>query len=184
MRLGIREIIAVFVLGALLTCAYFVFKKSDVKDAALRAEIEEKNQRLANLAQATAGIEDLSKKIAELGDAINFFESKLPQEKEVDKILKEVWQMAEANALTTKTVKTMKSERYASYSEQPIQMSLNGDFNGFYSFMLQLEKLPRITRVMQMTLQKINDHNGEMQAQMTLSIFFEPDGEKSVASTN
>jgi hypothetical protein len=35
-----------------------------------------------------------------------------------------------------------------------------------------------------MTLQKINDRNGEMQAQMTLSIFFEPDGEKSVASTN
>ena len=184
MKLGIRELLFLCVLGGLLVCAYFVFKKSDVKDTQLRAEIEEKNRRLSNLAQATAGIEDLSKKIEELGQAITFFESKLPQEKEVDKILKEVWQMAEANSLTTKTVKTMKSERYSSYSEQPIQMSLSGDFKGFYSFMLQLEKLPRITRVMQMNLQKINDRNGEMQAQMTLSIFFEPDGDKSVASTN
>ena len=28
-------------------------------------------------------------------------------------------------------------------------MSLAGDFNGFYAFLLQLEKLPRITRVTQ-----------------------------------
>ena len=93
----------------------------------------------------------------------------------LDKILKEVWQMAEANSLQTKTIKTLKSERNANYSEQPIQMSLGGDFNGFYAFLLQLEKLSRITRVMQMDLQKISGRDGEMTAQMTLSIFFEPD---------
>ena len=128
-----------------------------------------------NLKQATAGIEDLGRKIDELQKAIDFFESKLPQEKEIDKILKEVSQMAEANTLQTKTIKTLKSERGPNYSEQPIQMSLQGDFNGFYAFLLQLEKLPRITRVTQMNLEKIDERDGEMQAQMTLSIFFEPD---------
>jgi Tfp pilus assembly protein PilO len=68
------------------------------------------------------------------------------------------------------------------YSELPIQMSLSGDFNGFYSFLLQLEKLPRITRVTQMKLEKINDHDGEATANITLSIFFEPD--QQMASTN
>jgi type IV pilus assembly protein PilO len=84
--------------------------------------------------------------------------------------------MAEANSLATKTVRTLKSERFAGYSEQPIQMSLSGNFNGFYLFLQQLEKLPRITRVTNMTLTKINDRDGEMQASMTLSIYFEPDG--------
>ena len=37
-----------------------------------------------------------------------------------------------------------KPEIGPSYCELPIQMSLSGDFNGFYSFLLQLEKLPRI----------------------------------------
>jgi Tfp pilus assembly protein PilO len=101
----------------------------------------------------------------------------------VDKILKEVWQMAEANSLQTKTVKTLKSERGPNYSEQPIQMNLAGDFNGFYAFLLQLEKLPRITRVSQMKLEKIDERDGEMTAQMTLSIFFEPDA-GSTASAN
>jgi type IV pilus assembly protein PilO len=186
MKLGIREIIFFVVMLALLAGAYtLVFKRANEKRAAIRADIQQKTQALANLNHATAGIEDLNHKIEELQQAITFFQSKLPQEKEIDTILKEVWQMAEANALTTKTIRTLNNQRYASYSEQPIQLSLSGDFNGYYSFLLQLEKLPRITRVMQMNLQKINDHQGEMQAQMTLSIFFEPDADtKTVAATN
>jgi type IV pilus assembly protein PilO len=185
MKFGIREIIFVVVmLGLLGSTNYFVFSKANQKKAAMLTEIRAKQTALSNLQQATAGIEDLNRKIDELQKAITFFESKLPQEKEVDKILKEVWQMAEANALRTKTIKTMKSERGPSYSEQPIQMSLAGDFNGFYAFLLQLEKLSRITRVTQMNLQKISDRDGEMQAQMTLSIFFEPDTGGTVAGAN
>jgi type IV pilus assembly protein PilO len=93
--------------------------------------------------------------------------------------------MAEANSLQTRTIKTLKSERAANYSEQPIQLSLAGDFGGFYSFLLQLEKLPRITRVTNMDLKKISDKDGEMQAQMTMSIFFEPEtGAQTVAAGN
>ena len=176
MRFGLRELIFVVAMIGLLACSYFlVFQKADQKRLALKADVENKQRALSNLRQATAGIEDMGMKIDELQKAIEFFESKLPQEKEVDKILKEVWQMAEANSLQTKTVRTLKAERAAGYSEQPIQMSLAGDFNGFYSFLLQLEKLPRITRVTTMNLQKIDQREGEMTANMTLSIFFEPD---------
>ncbi len=63
-------------------------------------------------------------------------------------------------------------------------MSLQGNFNGFYSFLLQLEKLQRITRVTQMDLQKINDRDGEMTAALTLSIFFEPDTGSTVAGAH
>jgi type IV pilus assembly protein PilO len=184
MKFGIREIVFVVVmLGLLGSTNYFVFSKANVKKQELLKEIHDRQAALSNLQQATAGIDDLNHKIDDLQKAITFFESKLPQEKEVDKILKEVWQMAEANSLQTKTIKTLKTERGPSYSEQPIDMSLAGDFNGFYSFLLQLEKLQRITRVTSMTLTKINDRDGEMQAQMTLSIFFEPDS-GSVAGAN
>jgi len=176
MKLGLRELIVLTLMLALLGGAYFfIFNKANVKRARMLTEIQAKQTALNNLRNATAGIEDLNRKVEELSKAIAFFESKLPQEKEIDTILKEVWQMAEANSLQTKTVKTLKSERGPNYSEQPIQMSLQGDFNGFYSFLLALEKLPRITRINQMTLQKVNDRDGEMTAQLTLSIFFEPD---------
>jgi type IV pilus assembly protein PilO len=182
MKFGIRELILVSAMVALLICSYFfVFAKSDSKRESMKTEISSKRQALANLKQATSGIDDLGKKIEELQQAIGFFEKKLPQEREVDKILKEVWQMAEANSLQTKTVKTLKSDRGPNYSEQPIMMNLAGDFNGFYAFLLQLEKLPRITRVSQMKLEKIDERDGEMTAQLTLSIFFEPDASSASA---
>ena len=185
MKFGIREVIFVIVmLGLLGSTNYFVFSKANKKKAALLEDIHQKQAALGNLQQATAGIDDLNHKIDELQKAITFFESKLPQEKEIDKILKEVWQMAEANQLTTKTIKTMKAQRGPNYSEQPIQLSLSGDFNGFYAFLLQLEKLQRITRITDMNLTKISDRDGEMQAQMTLSIFFEPDTGSNVAGAN
>jgi type IV pilus assembly protein PilO len=176
MKFGIREVLFLVVMAGLLACSYFlVLKKADEKRLALEAQIGARQKALADLDRATAGIADVGHKVEELQQAITFFESKLPQEREIDKVLKEVWQMAEANALTTKTIKTAKAQRSASYSEQPIEMSLSGNFDGFYSYLLQLERLPRLTRVSTMMLEKISGRDGEMEAKLTLSVFFEPD---------
>jgi len=185
MKFGFRELLFLSLMVGLVVASFFVFNKSKTKRDTLVAETAQKKKILGDLKQSTAGIVDWNQKIAELKQAISFFEGKLPQEKEVDKILKEVWQMAEQNSLQTRTVKTLRTERAASYSEQPIEMSLSGDFNGFYVFLQQLENMPRITRVTSMALTKITDHEGQMQAKLTLSIFFEPDtGGSNVASSN
>jgi len=185
MRFGIKELIFVLLMCGLVASSYiFVFKPAQEKRAMREKDINDRQKALADLKTATTGIGDLEKKIADLQQAIQFFESKLPQEKEIDKILQELWQMAESNSLHTKTIKTLKSERSGGYSEQPIQMSLSGDFHGFYSFLIQLEKLSRITRISQLKLDKITTKEGEMQAQMTMSIFFESDGASKVAGTN
>ena len=176
MKFGIRELVFVVVMLGLLGCSYFlVLTKAQQKVQAQERKIEEKQKALADLERATAGVSDVDRKVEELQEAIKFFEKKLPQEREMDLILKEVWQMAEQNRLATKTIRTMKSQRGAAYSEQPIEMNLSGDFAGFYEFMLQLERLPRLTRVNNMTLDKISAQEGSMEAKVTLSIFFEPE---------
>jgi len=184
MKFGFRELIFLTLMIGLVAASFFVFNKSKAKRDWTEADTQAKKKVLADLKQSTAGVVDWSQKIAELKQAISFFEGKLPQEKEIDKILKEVWQMAEANALTTRTVKTLRTERAANYSEQPIEMSLSGDFNGFYVFLQQLENMPRITRITNMALTKMTDRDGSMQAKLTLSIFFEPDTSSKMAASN
>jgi len=184
MKFGIREIIFIVVMLGLLGCSYFlVLTKAQEKVQSQERKIEEKQKALADLERATAGVADIDRKVAELQEAIKFFEKKLPQEREMDLILKEVWQMAEQNKLNTRTIRTMKSQRGAAYSEQPIEMNLSGDFAGFYEFMLNLERLPRLTRVQTLSLDKINGQEGAMEAKVTMSIFFEPEtGANSTAS--
>jgi type IV pilus assembly protein PilO len=183
MKFGVREIIFVALMLALLAGTYlFVFSKTNSKREALLKDIASKEKMLTDLRVATSGVEDMNAKIDELSKAIDFFSQKLPKEKDVGDMLPQFWDMAKTNSLQSRTVKPDKPEVGPNYSELPIQMSLSGDFNGFYSFLLQLEKLPRITRVTQMKLEKINDHDGEATANITLSIFFEPD--QQMASTN
>ncbi len=184
MKIGLRELAFLGLIAAMVaTSAIGIKKMIDRRDFCL-ADRDTKLKVLNDLRQSTAGIKDLEHKIDELKSAITFFEGKLPQEKEMDKVLKEISQMAEANALQTKKVESRKSERAANYSEMPIEWSMSGDFNGFYAFMLQLEKLPRITRVTNMALTKITDRDGMMQAKVTLRIYFEPETGSKMAFTD
>ena len=117
MKLGRREILFLTVMLGLIVCTYvFVFHKSNEKRAQLLKQTQERQQTLESLRQATAGIDDLNRKIADLQEAIHFFESKLPQEKEIHNVLQEVTQKADQNGLQTKTFKSLKLERNANYS--------------------------------------------------------------------
>lgn len=183
MKFGAREVIFVVVMLGLLGSSYFlVFNKANQKRAALQAEIDRKQRALADLNRARIGIDDLKQKIDELQQAITFFEGKLPASREMDRVLEDVTRLARENGLEQRTFKTGKSKRAANYSEQPIEMTLAGDFEGFYVYLQQLERFERLTRVTKMDLLKMNERDGAMEAKLTLSIFFEPD--TATASVN
>src|SRR5687768_10366950 len=138
MKFGIRETIFMVVVLGLMASSYFlVFRKANAKREAMQAEIDRKQKALADLSRATDGIDDVKTRIQDLQNAITFFESKLPHEREIDQILKQVSELAQGNALQPDQVKTLKSQKAAGYSEQPIEIGLTGDFQKFYAFMLQ-----------------------------------------------
>ena len=184
MKFGLRELLFLAVMIGTVTASFFSLKKSVQKREAMEVETANWKVQLAALNQPNSDNVDWNKKIAELKEAIKYLEGKLPAEKEMDVILTQVENMVKANALEKKMVKPLKIDRSANYNELPIEMTLSGDFNGFYAFLQQLEKMPRITRLTNMALTKITDREGAMQAKITLSIFFEPDGGSKVATTN
>jgi Tfp pilus assembly protein PilO len=185
MRFRSREIVFFCIMLAMLGGTYLlVFSKANAKRQAYLTDMTQKQRMLNDLHVATAGVDDINAKTEQLSKAIVFFQQKLPAEKDIDGILQEVWELAKTNDLQSCAVKPDKSEHGSNYSEQSIQMTLSGNFNGFYSFLLELEKLPRITRITEMKLTKLNERDGEATAQIQLSIFFEPSADTSVASVN
>lgn len=180
MKIGLRELVFFAVMLSLLGSTWwFVFKKANERRAALQSDISAKQTALENLRVSTAGIDDTSKKLSELQQAIQFFEGKLPQEKEIDKVVKEIAQIAQANDLVCRSIKTLKATRNPNVSEQPIELIVEGAFPGFYEFLLQLEKLPRITRTTKLEISKIDDRDGATEAKLVLSIFFEPEASRA-----
>jgi len=176
MRFGIREVLFVLLLLAMPVAAYvLVFWPRNVQIAEAREEIIQKQAKLDRLRVATKNITDLDQEIAKLAETIQLFEQKLPAQREVEVILKQVWELADSHSLVPKSIRTDKPVNAAHYAELPIRMTIRGNFDGFYSFLLDLEKLRRITRMPQMDIKKIHkEEEGQMEARVVLSIYFDP----------
>lgn len=176
MRFGVREFLFVLLLLAMPVAAYvLVFRPRNIQIAEARLEISQKQDKLERLRAATKNITDLDQEIQQLAETIQLFEQKLPAEREVEVILKQVWELAEAHKLIPKSVRTDKPVTAAHYAELPIRMIITGNFDGFYGFLLDLEKLRRITRMPQMKIVKASrEEEGQMEAKVVLSIYFDP----------
>jgi len=174
MQFGIREAAFVLLLLAMPVASYFfVFEPRATQIAEARSEITAKQAKLRELEAETKSIESLGMELDKLRQAIDLFEQKLPAQRDVEVVLRDVWRLADENDLTPKSVRTDKIVTTSHYAELPIKMTIIGEFSGFYRFLQELEKLPRITRMPKMKLEKMDKGEGPMQADIVLSVFFE-----------
>lgn len=174
MIIGLRELLFLAVLIAMPVSAYtFVFRPQNTDIEAARKEIEHKEQVLEKLAKATSRNEDLKKINEEIAAGIATVESRLPDNKEVDVILEQVATLARESRLALPKVRSGNPQPAARCMEQPLEMTIKGDFDDFYAFMLRVEELARITRMPELKVKKQDDVDGSIEASFTLSIYFE-----------
>lgn len=186
MKFGLREIVfIVLLMGIPLGAWWFVFRPWNAREIEMRRQIERKQAKLRELNRATATIGNLRNEIDALENAVAFFHSKLPSAKEIDKVLQEIWRLAESSRLTTKSIRTVKKTKQSGlgspeglYAEQPITVQLEGSFLGFYTFLQAMENQPRIMRIHDLELKKKKaGPEGHVEANFTMSIFFESNDE-------
>jgi len=183
MRFGIRELIFFALLIGVPVATYFlVFEPRNTQIEEANEDIKQKRDKLLALEQATLAMDDLGSEIDRLSQAIAVFERQLPAQRDVEVILREVAQIASKHRLTVKSLRTDKVIPELGYSKLPIRLTITGDFDAFYSFMLDLERLERITTLPSIKLNRpmnANSSEGFMQADLQLDIFFE--GESAAA---
>jgi len=135
--------------------------------------VERKFSKLNEFEKAVAAAEDLTKQLEQLQEAIEFFESQLPPKSQIHKVLKQVNIIAQKQGLQPKTIRTLKKKDNSGYIEQPLRIGLTGNFNSFYSFLLELEKLPRIMKIRELKLDKQANDEGTVRVDAVVSIFFQ-----------
>jgi type IV pilus assembly protein PilO len=138
-----------------------------------RKKVQAKMIKLQEVEKATAAAKDIAKQLEELEEAITFFESKLPPKSEIYNVLEQVTVIAQKQGLKPKTIRTLQRKVNSGYIEQPLKMQLVGNFNSFYSFLLELEKLPRIMKIREMELKKEKELEGQVASNFIVSIFFQ-----------
>ncbi len=187
MKPGTRELVFFLVLLALPIAAWYMdFTPRAQAMQTLEKRIRTREAKLADMGKLRATINDIRAELTADSKVIKSFEIRLPQEKEVDEVLKGICQMAMGNRLEAKKIRTIphkKSQRFTqesgAYGEIPVQLQIQGNFRGLYSFLLAMENETRIMRIRSMTLQRSKKlPEGHVRAVLELSIFFQPKRDK------
>ncbi len=177
MTIGIKQLVYAGVLLGVPVSSYFlVFKPQNEAIARAKSEIDLKQSMLTKLREATRTTDDLKRANAEIAQSVKGLEARLPSDKEIDAILRDVAQIAAASGLKLPVFKKNDKPQQAGLAmEQPLEMELTGDFDGLYLFLLKLEQLPRITRLTDLKIERPakDAEDGEVKATCTLSIFYQ-----------
>lgn len=176
MKFGTRELVLFLAVLMLPIVSYFViFQPQSANIEQAKAEIEHKREVLSSLRAETRRNDDLAQANDVIKERIDEMESLLPSGKEIDLIVRQVSALAIDAGLSPPTLKSTKPVAAARFREQPLEMSTTGTFVGFYDFLLAIEKLPRITRIVDMVIKDSTKDDIEIEANFTLSIFFQVD---------
>ena len=171
---GLRKIVFFVFLAGLTYVGYkYMIKPANNHLAEQQKRVQTKLTKLAEFEKATAQVKNLAAQIEKLEEAIKFFESRLPPTSEIDKVLQDITVIGEKQGLKSKRILTLKNKNNSGYVEQPLKMEPEGNFNSFYSFLLELEKLPRIMKISELNLSKQQKAEGEIKTDFIVSIFFQ-----------
>ena len=174
MTSNFRKVVFFVLLVGLAVVGYQYMIKPANKDLAeIKAKVDSKLEQLVKFEEATSAAEDITKQLGKLQEAIEFFESKLPPKSQIHEVLEQVTVIAQKEGLKPKTIRTLANKDNNGYIEQPLKMELVGNFSSFYSFLLELEKLPRIMKIRELELDKQKILEGEVSANFIVSIFFQ-----------
>ena len=185
MKFGLRELILALLLIAVPLAAWWcVFKPNDELNTKMLQQINTRRAKLNELNRVTGVIGNLQKEISVLEDTIEVLQSKLPSEKEIDKVIQEIWYLAKKNNLTPVSMATLNkngdkifTSTNSQYSEQAVSIIVGDDFMGFYTFIQELERRPRSMRIYRLAILKDEKSNdaprGYIRAEFAMSIFFD-----------
>ena len=168
-----KAVFFILLVGLAVVGYQYMIKPANKDLAEAKAKVDAKLEQLIKFEEATAAAEDLTKQLEKLQEAIEFFESKLPPKSQIHEVLEQVTVIAQKEGLKPKTIRTLTRKDNSGYIEQPLKMELVGNFSSFYSFLLELEKLPRIMKIRELELKKQKTFEGAISADFIVSIFFQ-----------
>ncbi|MDP7070833.1 MAG: type 4a pilus biogenesis protein PilO [Phycisphaerales bacterium] len=175
--------IAFFValLGIPLTAWYAVFRPQNADIAEAMRDIAQRQRQLDRVAALAKRIPDLEQALLQGAQLVEQVEAQLPRRRDVEGVLENIWHIADRNGMLVRSVKTKPAAPSAVYMELPLEVAMDGPFEGFYRFLLELETLPRVTRLSELSIQEAGlkvrgpDNTlppGSVATQFTLSIYF------------
>lgn len=160
----------------------FVFHPRNVEIGVARNDVEVKLAQLEELRQVESINADLETTLEQLQGALSDLRARIPDAAGIEDVLRRIAEIAQENQLVVRSFNREKAVPAAHYTEMPLKTVIEGEFQGIQRFLYDLEAMPRITRILALTIEQPGVMTrgreelpeGHLRAEMTITIYAEP----------
>jgi Tfp pilus assembly protein PilO len=130
-----------------------------------------RTQLASNEKEATQ-LPAVKEEVKQLKSRLTGLDKKLPKRPDTDQFGREITQVSEACALKKVNMQVGAPRRTELFSEMPIGLNFNGDFNSVIAFLRQTEELQRLTRVRSLSIKSKDPSKGQVEVDVAMNIYF------------
>lgn len=123
------------------------------KEAAVKILFTDTQLQVTNLESYKSEVKEVEKNLIKLTE-------QLPPKNEEAALLEDISQQAVSNGLQLVTIKPGKEENKGFYQENPVELTVTGNMNGFGAFVSKVSDMGRIVTFHELTIKK-NDTSGK-----------------------
>lgn len=166
----------------------FVFRPRNAEIAMARAEVDLKLIQLEELREVESINEDLEATLGQLEGALAELRARIPDAAGIEDVLRRIAEITQENRLVVRSFKRERTVDSDHYIELPMKTVIEGSYQGIHRFLIDLESMPRITRILDMTIENPDTgrmtrgggsiEKGEVRAEMTITIYADPEKEE------
>ena len=175
----------VILVGVPIGAWAFVFHPRNQAISAARIDVDLKRTQLEELREVEAINADLETTLGTLQSALRQLRARIPDAAGVEDVLRRIAEIAQQNRLVIRSFKREQTLSASHYTELPLETVIEGSFAGIHRFLFDLERMPRITRILDMRIERprssgrpgTDSRDDLIRAEMVITIYADPDKE-------
>jgi type IV pilus assembly protein PilO len=150
------DVVALAVILLIIMAAYFlIFREERLKVTELREQEVLLTEQLTTAGETRGKLDQISDEIERIEDSLHEFDSNLPSDKRIHDFLRTVDNLAKANNVHIASIKPGALQMESLYLKIPVSISAEARFLDFYNFLHDLENVPRINKVEELTIERL-----------------------------
>ena len=167
------DILFLVMIVVVLAGAYFaIFHRGITRYFYLKTQEKILRKSLESTETIDKTLRGFQKEIKIVQKKLNEFNKKLPKEKNIDEILKQITRASSRTGVHLGLIEPQEIMEGEMYKRFPVKLYLQGGFKNCFHFFSQLESLPRILQLENLTMQS-NEKSGKLEIEMLLSAFIQ-----------
>jgi len=137
----------------------------------MRQQLQEKQNYITKIDKAYAEVAAIRSDLDKTTQFVKEWQDNAPDPQQADRLQSQVTAKANKAGVRVTKMQPLAVKKHGLVAEYPIQVSVEGEFEGIFTFFQGVEQLPQTIWFQDVILRRPGELSGDLQCDLTLTIF-------------